>query len=79
MTDERYIWGECGHISAQGWAYRRPDRRYWSSSWSGTQGAMQRDGQVTYRQNAWCSKNEVDVIYPQAVTDDFGNLVPVPL
>jgi len=79
VIDERHRWGKCDQDSAQGWAIRRLDRRFWSSSWSGTQGSIQRDGQVTYRQNAWRSANEVDVVYPQAVTDDFGNLVPVPL
>ena len=79
MRDERHTWGKCDRTSAQGWAYRRLDRRYWSASWSGSQGSMQRDGQMTYRQYAWRSENEVNVDYPNAVIDDYGNLVPVPL
>lgn len=78
MTDERYTWGKCDRTSAQGWSYRRPDRRFWTASWSGSQGSLNRDGKMTHRQHAWRSENEVDVTYPQAVIDDFGTLAPVP-
>ena len=79
MRDGHFTWGKCDRTSAQGWAYRQSDRRYWTASWSGTQGNLSRDGQMTYRQHAWRSENEVDAIYPKSVVDNFGALVPVPL
>lgn len=56
MTDERYTWGKCDRTSAQGWSYRRPDRRFWTASWSGSQGSLNRDGKMTHRQHAWRSR-----------------------
>lgn len=75
-----FTWGRCDQYSAQGWAHQLTHygRHFWSASWSGTHDTLMRDGSMTYRDHVWRSENNIDVIYPYAVTDDFGVLVPVP-
>jgi hypothetical protein len=70
-------WGDCDQSSAQGWAYRGSDPRFWTASFSGTHNTAERDGPMAFDGLAWRSAGGRNVSYPRAVADDFGVLVPV--
>lgn len=72
-------WGQKDARSAQGYMYRTLDRRYWYASWSDFWDTLQRDGAIRHNTetNELASENRRIVIYPYAITDDFGQLVAV--
>lgn len=77
---ESYTWGKTDSKAAQGWMYRRIDRRYWSAAWSDFWNTLERDGPQTFREDgSRRSENGRIVSFPQAVMDDFGFLVPIPI
>lgn len=75
---ECVTYGQRDAAASQGWMARQPDRRFWSAYYSAFWDTHQRDGTVQFDGLVWRSENGKTVSFPCAVTDDFGNLVPVP-
>lgn len=66
---------------AYGWAGRQDfNRCYWFAFFCKTSNTLWRDGKVTYdpKRYIWHSETDDTVSYPYAVTDDYGELRPVP-
>jgi len=70
-------WGKSNQYGNQGYAIRSNlDPRYWTVSWSELWDTLERDGFILWYGDSWRSWNGKTVLYPSAVTDDYGNLVP---
>lgn len=75
--NDLFQWGREARKCRQGSAWRMQDRRYWTASWSALFDTHERDGQMRHDGKQWISQTGKFVSYPQAVTDDYGVLVPV--
>lgn len=62
---------------ACGYFMRRLQRIYWTAFFTKTSNTLWRDGKMSFNGTFWHSETSNTLSYPYAITDDYGDLVPV--